>query len=357
MSWRPPRVSCFKNILKRWLLVVHSRKILEILSLLLLGELNVDSVELLLESYHTTIKIGINLLFLSDNNTFGTLTTCTSFSTAISLSCTHYLILIEIWHNLGLILSTIVFDARWLLTLLTLSCWLLTFRELSILIYNFFACSCLLVRYKNFPIVIGASNNHSTARISIIKEGLLFHRWYSNLSLLLLPTASMSCVSSSIISHNATFFAYIAEVMRLISAHMKSSRILCRELICTALIGLILIRFAILKLRLRLILLHIGVVFLIQTHIGIYHWNLLGNLVDALRWPLICYRLRPFVNQLQVLLQKWTLATKVLQLLLLLQIIIKLSVILLLIAYNYGIAHILTRSECGISPRLIFINN
>jgi hypothetical protein len=83
------------------LLVVHGRQIFKVLTLLL-AHLHVDGVELLLESGHSPIQIGVHV-FLSNHNTLIALSGSAPLCAA-AWTDRHDLILWEIGHHLSLLL-------------------------------------------------------------------------------------------------------------------------------------------------------------------------------------------------------------------------------------------------------------
>ena len=79
--------------------------------------------------------------------------------------------------------------------------------------------------------------------------------------LLLLSVTVVGGVSASIVTHDATFFAYVAEVLWLVTTHLQASGYLNGELILSTLIRVILIRLAFLQIF--LLSLYISIIFLI----------------------------------------------------------------------------------------------
>jgi len=153
------------------------------------------------------------------------------------------------------------------------------------------ACAILLVWDQNVAIIAGSSNNYTVTWISIIEKWLLSGRF------LLITTGA------SIIAHNARLFRDIAEVMGLVAAHLESTPWVINglELVLTRLVWLILIWWLIVN-KFALLLLHcISIVFLIKWDISINCWYLLWDVVDVLRWSLVCNWFWSLVNELQIL--------------------------------------------------------
>ena len=97
------RSTCsLQNIFELWLLIVHSLQIFDILHLLLLPKLHINSIELLLQSSHTSIEIRVDFLFLCDDDPLATLSALAPLLTAV-WSNNLYLVLVEIWHHLSLV--------------------------------------------------------------------------------------------------------------------------------------------------------------------------------------------------------------------------------------------------------------
>lgn len=69
----------------------------------LLAQLYVNSVELLLESSHTTIQIWVDLLFLRDHGAFSALTTYRSLG-GTAYTDSHDLVLVKVRHHLSVVL-------------------------------------------------------------------------------------------------------------------------------------------------------------------------------------------------------------------------------------------------------------
>ena len=182
---------------------------------------------------------------------------------------------------------------------------------------------------------------------SVTKELLLFrnvlHRHYLTLSALFRLVAIVSCMGSTIVSHDAWLFAHVAEIVRLVSTHLASWGI--HLLVTYHLVRLIesgclfrrLHRRQILLIRLSNILNHFRIKLLIKilvllstnANVAASHFLLMLHL-RTFWWSLVRDRFGPFMDHGKILLEHgWLAPNHVfvhLLLLLLNQIVIELSV-------------------------------